>query len=51
MLGRYLACSEYLFGGGMNISTIPKQFSDEAAAWEQVEKMRWPNGLRPDLDR
>ncbi len=28
----------------MNLSTLAKHFSDEAAAWELVEKMRWPDG-------
>lgn len=28
----------------MNLSSLAKHFSDEAAAWELVEKMRWPNG-------
>ena len=28
----------------MNLSTLGKHFSDEGAAWELVEKMRWPDG-------
>jgi len=28
----------------LNLSTLAKHFSDEAAAWELVEKMRWPDG-------
>ncbi|HMK99963.1 MAG TPA: transposase, partial [Acidimicrobiales bacterium] len=28
----------------MNLSTLAKHFSDEAAAWELVERMRWPDG-------
>jgi transposase-like protein len=28
----------------MNLSTLAKHFSDEAAAWELVEAMRWPDG-------
>ncbi len=28
----------------MNLSTLAKHFSDEGAAWELVESMRWPNG-------
>ncbi len=28
----------------MNLSTLAKHFSDEGAAWQLVEKMRWPNG-------
>lgn len=28
----------------INLSTLAKHFSDETAAWELVEKMRWPNG-------
>jgi transposase-like protein len=30
------------------LSSISKQFSDEEAAWEYLEKIRWPNGtVRP----
>jgi transposase-like protein len=28
----------------LNLSTLAKHFSEEPAAWELVEKMRWPNG-------
>jgi len=28
----------------LNLSTLAKHFSDEGAAWELVEKMRWPDG-------
>src|SRR5262245_41788024 len=28
----------------LNISVIAKRFSDESAAWEYLEEMRWPNG-------
>jgi transposase-like protein len=28
----------------LNLFTLAKHFSDEGAAWELVEKMRWPNG-------
>ena len=28
----------------LNLSTLAKHFSDEAAAWELVERMRWPDG-------
>jgi transposase-like protein len=28
----------------LNLSTLAKHFSDEAAAWELIEKMRWPDG-------
>ncbi len=28
----------------LNISVIVKRFSDESAAWECLEEMRWPNG-------
>lgn len=28
----------------LNIATLARHFSDEAAAWELVEKMRWPDG-------
>jgi transposase-like protein len=28
----------------INLSTLAKHFSDEAAAWELVEQMRWPDG-------
>ena len=28
----------------LNLSTLAKHFSDEAAAWELVESMRWPDG-------
>lgn len=28
----------------LNLSTIAKQFSDETAAWEYLEQLRWPNG-------
>lgn len=28
----------------LDLSTLAKHFSDEAAAWELVERMRWPDG-------
>jgi transposase-like protein len=28
----------------LNLSTLAKHFSEEPAAWELVEKLRWPNG-------
>jgi len=28
----------------LNLSTLAKHFSDEGAAWELIEKMRWKNG-------
>lgn len=28
----------------LNLSTLAKKFSDESAAWEHVERTRWPNG-------
>ena len=28
----------------LNIATLAKHFTDEASAWELVEKMRWPDG-------
>lgn len=30
--------------GALTLSTIAKQFSDEATAWEALESIRWPNG-------
>jgi len=28
----------------LNLATLPKYLSDEAAAWELLERLRWPNG-------
>lgn len=28
----------------LNLATLARYFSDEVAAWELVEKMRWPVG-------
>src|SRR5579872_2198180 len=28
----------------LNLASLPKYLSDEAAAWELLERLRWPNG-------